>query len=340
MPAVPSSDAEPGLRHELQVWIGRIGIVALVLIAALRFVAQQPVAAWLDLGWAAGLALALAWLHWRGPTAWMGPALAALSLAVSMAKVDLLGMPGLFWLFPVMLGAFAIAPRPWAGGLALGATLYAGVRSAEFTTFEVGASFVAGAVLVTVVAWIGVAYSERLRRRLEHMASQDALTGAGNRRAFEAMLRRLAGKRIDHRSYALALLDLDHFKQVNDRDGHAAGDRALSEFARLVRQLVRPQDRLYRFGGEEFVLVMPDIAADDAAGLMDLVNAAVRQKVRVRDRPLTVSIGLAMHCPGETAEAWLARADAALYRAKGEGRDRVVNAGPVADAAALPSRSG
>lgn len=340
MPATPSFDAEPEFRHVLQVWIGRIGVVALALAAALRFVAQQPAPAWVDLGWAAGLALALAWLHRRGPTAWMGTAMSALSLAASMVKVDLLGLPGLFWLFPVMLGSFAIAPRPWACGLALVATLYAGVRSADFTTFEAGASFVAAALLVIVVAWIGVAYFEGLRRRLEHIASQDALTGAGNRRALEAKLRRLATQHVEHRSFALAVLDLDHFKRVNDLHGHAAGDRALSEFARLVRQLVRPQDRLYRFGGEEFVLVMPDIAADDADGLMELVAAAVRQKIRVRDRPLTVSIGLAMHRTGDTADAWLARADAALYRAKADGRDRVVNAGPGPDAPAPSGRAG
>lgn len=340
MPAALSPDADPEFRHVLQLWIGRIGIAALVLVAALRFLAHEPAAAWVDLAWAGGLALTLAWLHWRGPTAAMGAVMSGLSLAASMLKIDLLGMPGLFWLFPVILGSFAVAPRPWAGGFAVVATLYAGIRSTRFATFEVGATFVAAAMLVIVVAWIGVAHFEGLRRRLEHIASQDVLTGAGNRRALEATLRRLAGKRIDHRPFALAVLDLDHFKQVNDRHGHAAGDRALSEFARLVRQLVRPQDRLYRYGGEEFVLVMPDIDAADAAGLMALVNAAVRQKVRVRDLPLTVSVGLAMHEPGEGADAWLARADAALYRAKSDGRDRVVNAKPAADASALSSRTG
>lgn len=340
VPAVLPPDAEPAFRHVLQLWIGRIGIGALALAAALRFAVGTPEAAWVDLGWAAGLALALAWLHWRGPSAWMGTVMSALSLAASMLKVDLLGMPGLFWLFPVILGSFAIAPRPWACGLALTATLYAGVRSATFATFEAGTAFAAAAALVIVVAWIGIGYFENLRLRLEHIASQDALTGAGNRRALEAVLRRLAGKRIDHRPFAVAVLDLDHFKQVNDRHGHAAGDRALSDFARLVRQLVRPQDQLYRYGGEEFVLVMPDIQPADATGLMELVNAAVRQKIRVRDRPLTVSVGLAMHEPGESAEAWLGRADAALYRAKSDGRDRVVNADPGATAHAPASRTG
>ncbi|GHA79493.1 GGDEF domain-containing protein [Cognatilysobacter bugurensis] len=340
MPAAPALNAEPAFRHVLQLWIGRIGIVALIVIAALRFAAHQPAAAWVDVGWAAGLALALGWLHWRGPSMAMGTAMSALSLAASMLKVDLLGMPGLFWLFPVILGSFAIAPRPWACGLALLATLYAGVRSLSFAAFEVAATFVAAAGLVIVVAWVGIAYFEALRQRLEHIASQDALTGAGNRRALEAMLRRLSPRQVDHRPFALAVLDLDHFKQVNDRHGHAAGDRALADFARLVRQLVRPQDRLYRYGGEEFVLVMPDITTADAAGLMELVNAAVRQKIRVRDRPLTVSIGLAMHRPGETADAWLARADAAVYRAKSEGRDRVVNADPAAEPAAPSSRTG
>jgi len=122
------------------------------------------------------------------------------------------------------------------------------------------------------------------------------------------------------------VLDIDHFKSINDRYGHAGGDTALRHFARVVQNAVRSSDRFGRLGGEEFVLLMYD--CDPASALVQ----AQRVCDALRDMPLylqglevqlTTSGGLASYQPGDSADVILARADVALYRAKEQGRDRV-----------------
>ena len=210
---------------------------------------------------------------------------------------------------------------------------------------------------VVVVACMAVSLRlHRLRTRLqqqrealaqaleEHrtLASRDVLTGLLNRRSMHELLelercRCLRGTR----TMALAILDIDHFKRINDTYGHCAGDRALQTFAQTVRQTVRSGDVLARWGGEEFVLLLNDLDSTAAQRLLERIGMAVAQVV-VPDTPatlrLTVSAGLTIHRPGEPMEATLERADRALYRAKHKGRNCVVLADAQASSTA-PSLS-
>lgn len=148
-------------------------------------------------------------------------------------------------------------------------------------------------------------------RQLQESASRDDLTGLGNRRHVEALL---AGLRAGD---ALLMLDLDHFKRVNDTDGHAAGDRLLRELGDFLREAVRGSDAAARYGGEEFVVV-----ARDGGPSADLVAARLLAGWRDRHPRTTMSIGWAVHRAGESGRQTLERADAALYRSKRAGRDR------------------
>ena len=170
-----------------------------------------------------------------------------------------------------------------------------------------------------------------LSRALEEhraLASRDALTGLLNRRSMLELLE-LEQRRCvrGQRSMALAVLDIDHFKRINDNYGHAVGDRALQAFAHTVRYTVRGGDVLARWGGEEFVLLLGDVNDNAALSLLQRIGQAVSQAV-VADAPeglrMTVSTGLTVHLPGESVEATLERADQALYRAKHQGRNCVV----------------
>jgi diguanylate cyclase (GGDEF)-like protein len=122
----------------------------------------------------------------------------------------------------------------------------------------------------------------------------------------------------------LLVMDLDHFKRINDELGHEAGDRVLVDFARLVQSRCRAGDRLFRYGGEEFVLLLPGTRGDALRPLADELRRAVAHGLRADGREVTVSVGGAALQPGEDNNRWLARADAAMYQAKREGRDRVV----------------
>lgn len=167
---------------------------------------------------------------------------------------------------------------------------------------------------------------EALNRRLDHEAMTDALTGLPNRRRFDRVLGGLLAQ-VDTDAlgggFTLALLDVDHFKAINDRFGHAAGDRVLETLARLLHDTLRGDDLAARIGGEEFVLLMPNTSPEDARCPLERLRTRVQQH-QWQGIPVTLSIGLAGHRPGDTAAGLLERADRALYAAKQGGRNRIV----------------
>jgi diguanylate cyclase (GGDEF)-like protein len=156
----------------------------------------------------------------------------------------------------------------------------------------------------------------------------DPLTQVYNRRAFDDYLRKMACLReLFQQPATLLLVDADHFKSINDTYGHPVGDLALQQLADcLVRTFLRRTDFVARYGGEEFAVILPDTPLSTALPLAERLLANVRQLAiphEQRTVRLTVSVGIAEAQPGESAEAWLARADRALYLAKQRGRDRV-----------------
>ena len=153
-------------------------------------------------------------------------------------------------------------------------------------------------------------------------AATDNLTGLLNRRSFE---QKLAELRRSHQVVALAMADLDQFKALNDTYGHETGDRALRLFSRILRDSLRAEDLLCRFGGEEFALAFPACSVRDAERVLDSVRARLDAAITVSGLPkFTASFGVtAMHSHEDLPSA-LARADTALFSAKRQGRDRVV----------------
>lgn len=168
----------------------------------------------------------------------------------------------------------------------------------------------------------------RLMRELAALSTTDALTGLKNRRTFDESL---AGEFDRARRYgvplSLAMVDLDHFKKVNDRHGHPGGDEVLRHFARLISGLLRTTDSAYRYGGEEFALVFPHTPQAGALEAMERLRSDVsRAPVSFGGAliPVTCSAGLAvLEASDATPADLIARADAALYAAKSAGRNRV-----------------
>ena len=170
------------------------------------------------------------------------------------------------------------------------------------------------------------AYLDR-GRSMEDLVYGDPLTGLYNRRFMFAQLDALVHSAERHRrDLSLCLLDLDHFKAVNDDLGHPGGDAALVETAARLGRRVRREDFLGRIGGEELMVLLPDTSPQDAARVAEDLRAVISDTPLLLDgisRRLTASAGWATWRPGETAEQLVRRADEALYRAKAEGRDRV-----------------
>jgi diguanylate cyclase (GGDEF)-like protein/PAS domain S-box-containing protein len=155
--------------------------------------------------------------------------------------------------------------------------------------------------------------------RLKHIADHDALTGLFNRRRFEEELERhLAEGRRYGMSGALLLLDLDGFKQVNDDYGHRAGDAVLASVADVLSNRLRESDILARFGGDEFAVLMPRGGTPEAAGLANLLSAAVSREVSTPAGPLHASVGFAVFGKDTTSDDVLSRADDAMYSDKAQ----------------------
>lgn len=204
----------------------------------------------------------------------------------------------------------------------------------EITDLIAPAMFFMGAAFVVLVARIMLRTTQELLQlsSLEAESVTDPLTGLSNRRAFdrrwavEAARARRIGSPL-----ALLVIDIDHFKDVNDTYGHAVGDRVLMQVGRLIQDGLRTTDIAARFGGEEFAIVAPHTASQSAVVLAERVRVAVEREacralgVSASERAITVSIGVAgSEQPGAGDEATFERADKALYEAKRGGRNRVI----------------
>jgi diguanylate cyclase (GGDEF)-like protein len=153
-------------------------------------------------------------------------------------------------------------------------------------------------------------------------ANSDSLTGLMTRRSLEHAVRDLQSTGM---SYSVAYGDLDHFKILNDTFGHAAGDRALRTFSQVLRDSLRPNDIPGRYGGEEFVIVLPECSLDEARQVLGRVRERLAERIVVADLPpFTISFGLASSDQATDFDLVVALADAALLSAKAGGRDRVV----------------
>ena len=173
-------------------------------------------------------------------------------------------------------------------------------------------------------------HTERAEAQSNRLAITDPLTGTLNRRVFvEFAERELAICRLENAPFSLMMLDLDHFKHVNDNYGHQSGDAVLKRFAEIVQDCLRKEDLLVRYGGEEFCVLLPRLTSERAQLLADRLRAQVAHASFTFSRhsiAITTSIGVSSVERGEkgNVDAILARADEALYRAKQSGRNRVI----------------
>jgi diguanylate cyclase (GGDEF)-like protein len=171
-----------------------------------------------------------------------------------------------------------------------------------------------------------------LNAQLEQLALTDTLTGLLNRRAFVDVARQeIAQSQRQHWPLALVMVDIDHFKSINDRYGHQAGDMVLCQAAAVIKRTIRAGDTLVRYGGEEFVLLAPDTDEEGALDLSERIRVCLRSEPVATERgaiSVTASFGVTMLLPDDKdPEQLLRRADDALYLAKAQGRDRVIATG-------------
>ncbi|HLD68902.1 MAG TPA: GGDEF domain-containing protein [Pseudomonas sp.] len=287
------------------------------------------------------LAVAVAWR--TGDTVKPGIGIAIIvSIGVVLVALNL-GVNGLFWVYVVILFNF-FTVTPIKAMLLILLVLTALATHALLLPGQVFASdyqmlsFLVTSLTASGFVFIFATRMRNQRDQLQLLATLDPLTGAGNRRSMDNELRTAIAARRRHRTgYAALIMDLDHFKRVNDQFGHPAGDRVLMDFVQLIKTVSRQEDRLFRLGGEEFLLLLPNT---DTAGLQAIaqkVQESVANQLRSPGEVVTVSQGGAVLRHDETVENWLKRADECLYQAKSSGRNRAVI--DTQDKAALDSQA-
>jgi diguanylate cyclase (GGDEF)-like protein len=244
------------------------------------------------------------------------------TIALSIATQ---GVIGAFWCFPTVLFLFFVLPRGKANlcsvALLLGGTAmvyrYIGAR----VTVRFAASLILTIFIINVIQNV----VRELQRRLVDQAITDPLTGAYNRRYMETRLAEALDKgRRRPAPASLLIIDIDHFKRVNDEHGHEAGDTVLKGIVAVIRARSRAVDLVFRMGGEEFVVLLPDTAEDDAATMADQLRLSIAEAALLDGVSVTASIGVAAAVAGDTVESWIKAADTAMYAAKEAGRNRVV----------------
>ena len=322
------------LRTDTQLAIitfaGLLGLVSIGPFAFYRWTQGDHAMVIVDSALAAVTALALyvSWVHHRATLA--GHLLGIIyALGASLAAV-MVPISGLYWFYCIILFNFFIMPPLRSTMVTLcSLALLCGYGLANpgsvFNDLQHLIAFAGTSLICSLFAYLFAWRTTQQRRRLQQLANMDPLTGVGNRRTLtREMDIALANFKRHGTPCGLLLLDIDHFKGINDSYGHAEGDRVLVELARLIWKTSRRTDRLFRLGGEEFVLLLPNV---DVIGLVTAGNNIVRTvaaELRSHGEQVTMSIGGALLEPEDDSISWMHRADVCLYQAKDAGRNRSI----------------
>jgi len=313
----------------------RLAIISLFGLCTMLGILPMAVYRYLDGDWQTGtgdlvlvsfigILVAYAWISGRVS---LVARLLALTVTLGYLGLVAFGNISVMWAFPIFAAGFLLADRVFASVSALVTLAVTSALAGRFDGPVELWSFITTGILVSIFGFIFATRTQMQQRSLAEIASRDPLTGAGNRRALRHALDEAERMRVRRTTPAsLILLDLDHFKDINDSHGHDAGDRILVDFVEIVSSRLRSQDEGFRLGGEEFVVVLPNTGLADAERVARTLKRTFGTQLEGPGGPVTASMGVAELGPDESIRQWLARADEALYRAKENGRNRIVSA--------------
>lgn len=300
--------------------------VAVSITTVIRVASGAWFNAGLDAVVATGALLLMVYV-WRTRKAESAGRIAAVCCLLIVVIVSyLFGTKMLFWAYPGTILTFFLLRRP---GVALQLNLVAIVallpRAVDLGPWPDMVTFLITLVTSNLLSLTFADHMHRSRARLRLMAERDALTGARNRYALDPMLHVALEKVSGHDTPAsLMVIDLDRFKQINDRHGHGVGDQALRRVTQILINTTRAGDDVFRYGGEELVILANGAPSEPAGQLAEKLRLQVEGLEFDEIDGLTVSIGVSEARPGDTPHSWFGRADEFMYQAKAAGRNRVI----------------
>lgn len=247
------------------------------------------------------------------------------SILLLVISIHTQGIIGVLWSYPTILLFYFTLPerKAWIANVALL------VITAPFIwiTFEnvLAARIEATLVAVSIFSAIFINVINRQQKKLQLQAVTDPLTGILNRTLLsDTLIQAIQQNNRAKIPMTIASIDLDHFKKINDNRGHDAGDQVLLEVAKLLKNCCRQVDKVFRLGGEEFLVFFYSTKIEDGKHLAEKIRARIESLQTFPGHTITVSIGVADLQAGEDWQRWVKRADTNLYRAKENGRNRVV----------------
>ena len=305
---------------------------AAVVVAPLAIV-QGVAGHWLMTAWLAAfcvysLSLALISRHQNLKQRQLLAFVSMLALAASYSTF-INGINGFVWSFPVMASIVFLLRRKWAVVSAFTFFVLMVIAAVVAMPLDIAwrGSLSLAAVLVLTLTLLFLL--ETMQRSFTRLATTDTLTGVYNRKSLNSRLDQvLALYKRNQQPVSVVICDIDWFKPINDKYGHLQGDRLLVQAAKLIRQSVRLSDSVYRVGGEEFLILMPETDAGGAAKAAEQLRLRFAEnefKLKGASPKMTLSAGVAQLRTGEHWTDWLERADKRLYQAKESGRNQVVN---------------
>ena len=319
-------------RPQATSWIALGALVLIFPFALVHFSQGRPVLGVTSVA----VILALGFNAWHlrrrpGHVPTLAPRLTIAAFGISLCACLMVtqGTSGLLWSYPTVLWLYSTLPERHARIANVILLAFSLPLIPLVTTPEIALRAAATLTGVSLFSAILLHVIRRQQERLRQQLLSDPLTGLLNRHLLaETLEREMARANRDGMPSTLLVMDVDHFKRVNDDFGHAAGDDVLRGVGELLRKRLRASDIAFRLGGEEFLILLHGADRVGARRLSEALLAELRKAPLLPGRRVTASIGMATFDGERDARAWIARADEALYRAKRAGRDRAVGEPP------------
>ena len=308
------------------IMLALAGGTAIAPFAIIRMLDGDWFVATADSTMVVGMYILGAYVYFRRNVKYASIALAVLAVSGVVTVIHLKGHALLYWVYPTMVGVYYILnPRTanYITSIGVIALVPALVRDMEMMGFIAALMTL---VVINIYAYVFSFKMQEQREQLSLLTRKDPLTGVGNRRALEEKLDEYTISQKRTKLVAsLIMIDIDYFKKINDVFGHIVGDQVLIRLTEIINSRIRMSDNLYRFGGEEFVIIAVGTVASSAENLAEDLRNMV-ESANLLPETVTISLGVAEYQKGETGDDWLHRCDTALYEAKNLGRNRVCSA--------------
>jgi diguanylate cyclase (GGDEF)-like protein len=245
--------------------------------------------------------------------------LSLLIISIIMA-IHVFGTLASYWVFPIVIAIVFLISQQAA--TISNAIIISGVSIAlyPYQEPEIIARYSFSLIVTVVIVHVVVREVRKLQAELRHLSERDALTGALNRHQLHPSLE----DAIKHYSHStIVMIDIDHFKSINDQYGHDVGDLVINQAVRLIDNNTRGNDLLFRLGGDEFLILFNGLDQYAVESIVNLINKNIREQEYPFNAKVTLSCGIAESKPFESSHEWIKRADLALYQSKMLGRNRV-----------------